>query len=188
MIRHSMIVDDFYVDPCLVRNHILKTYMQDFINPADNVSYPGIVDIAEALQEDMNQKLNHLYKSVTINKMFARHSYFKMKPPHWAHSDFNMTQYVCLLYLSPVDYPWDGTHFVKHRETKMELHPTNEDEKYILLDEANYKSNWVITYTCPSRYNRAFIFDARYIHAAAYKFGDTRENSRLVLSTFFNLN
>jgi len=56
-----------------------------------------------------------------------------------------------------------------------------------LLRDGNDKRKWDITYTCPSRYNRLFILNARYIHAAACKYGTDRMNSRLVMSVFFDL-
>ena len=186
MIEHSRIFDGFYNDPNFVRDMIIQEPMCEHMG-SDNVTYPGIVKITHYLEQDMLGKLHQLLGKTRINLMFARHSYEDMKPPNWAHSDMNMTQYVGLLYLSPTDYPWDGTHFVKHKRTGMEIHPETDEQKDTLLDDSNKKELWDTTFTCPSKFNRMFIFDARYIHAAAYKFGTNRINSRLVLSVFFNL-
>lgn len=186
MIVHSQIYDGFFNDPDFVRSSLLKEPMNNEV-ASDGVTHPGIVKIPPFLHNDLLLKLNQIYGPVEINLAFARHSYESMPPPNWAHSDMNMTQYVGLVYLSPVDYPWDGTHFCRHKLTKLETHPENEAQMQTLLQDGGDPKRWLITYTCPSRYNRMFMFNAKHIHAAAYRFGDTRDNSRLVLSVFFNI-
>ncbi len=187
MIQHSAIIENFLRNPKKTRKDILDIPMKDHL-ASDNVIYPGIVEPSEIITDELNDSFTQLYGSkFDPVLMFARHSFESMKPPHWAHSDLNMAQYVGLIYLSPVDYPWDGTHCVKHKKSRLEIHPRSQDEIDIVMGDSNDKEKWDITYTCPSRFNRLFVLDARYLHAAAYKFGDRRDNSRLVLSVFFNL-
>lgn len=155
---------------------------------SDNVTYPGIVELPDSIKDDLIDKFEDLYgDSFHPRLMFARHSYEKMSPPHWAHSDLNMAKYVGLIYLSPTDYPWDGTYCLRHKKTGLEVHPRNQKEIDIVIGDSNNKDLWDTIYTCPSRFNRLFVLNARYIHAAAYRYGDSRENSRLVLSVFFDL-
>lgn len=187
MIQHSTVFEDFLIDPQAYRDSITTSKMGEHMG-SDGVMYPGIVELSEDMQYDLGLHFKRIYGLRFKKKlMFARHSYEKMHPPHWAHSDLNMAQYVALIYLSPVDYPWDGTYCVKHKATGMETHPENQEQIDILMKDSNEKLKWDVTYTCPSKFNRCFVLDARYIHAAAYKFGDERDNSRLVLSVFYDL-
>lgn len=184
---HSKIVDNFFDKPDEVRSMILNSPMGDHTG-SDNVKYPGIVPLLDSFWYEMGERLQvAVGQPVDVDLLFARHSMEEMDPPNWAHSDMNMTDYVCLIYMNPQYYPWDGTHFLKHRKTGMETHPENDEQVSILLNESNKRENWDVTHTCYNRYNRAFIFDARYIHAAACKYGSDRMNSRLVLSVFFKL-
>lgn len=188
MIRHSAIIDDFLDHPDSFRKAIIELPMKDHLNDADGVIYPGIVEIPQDMQDHLNFLYEDMFQSKFIPKLhFARHSYESMSPPNWAHSDFNMCQWIGLLYLSPVDYPWDGTKLLRHKITRLETHPQNDDEMEVLKRDSNYKPGWDEVMHFPSRYNRLLILNARYIHAAAYKFGTNRINSRLVLTTFFDL-
>ena len=183
-----MIIEDFFEHPTAVREVLLAQEMMDY-KASDDVVYPGIVALPRSLEEEVENNLNFLFQGrLEKAQSFARFSLQDMKPPHWAHSDFNMCDFVCLVYLSPVDEKSDGTHLVKHRATGMEVHPQNDSEMDILLSQANQKINWEITFTCPSRFNRAFIINSHYLHAAATRFGKTKLDSRLVLTCFFNLN
>lgn len=187
MITHSMILDDFFNAPDAVREVLIAQEMVDY-SASDGVIYPGIVDTKMLLEEDIFKKLNQIYDDRVSNlTTFARFSFDHMKPPHWAHSDLNMTQYVGLIYLNPNPPAADGTHCVQHLETGLETHPETEEQMEILLKEGNEKDKWVKTYTCSAKYNRMFILNARYLHAAATKYGKTKEDARLVLTAFFNL-
>ena len=187
MIHHSAIVDQFLEQPDSIRKVIIETPMKNHL-ASDGVTYPGIVELDEPTQWYLAQRFRELYSDRFRAKlMFARHSYETMPPPNWAHSDLNMAQYVGLTYLSPVDYPWDGTHCVRHKKSKISIHPKNQDEIDLVMGDSNNKDKWDIIYTCPSQYNRLFVLNARHLHAAAYKFGTNRTNSRLVLSVFFDL-
>lgn len=188
MKQHSMIIDDFLDKPQNTRDLLLEQPMVDYL-AEDGVTYPGIIKLPGSVEDEIYFKLNYLFQKRVDRKctMFARFSFNQMNPPHWAHSDFNMTQFVGLLYLSPADYPNDGTHLVRHKETGMETHPEDDEQKNILLSQTNDRDKWDIVFTCPSRFNRMFILNAHYLHAAATKFGDSKSNSRLVCTTFFNL-
>lgn len=188
MIKHSMVVENFFNDPDFVRDCLIKEPMVDHL-ASDGVIYPGIVELPSFLEKDLHLKFSVLFGNRFKKKlMFARHSYADMSPPHWAHSDLNMAQYVGIIYMNPIDYTFlDGTHCLRHRKSKLEIHPRNQDEIDLVMGDSNDKSKWEITYTCPAKYNRLFILNARFIHAAAYKYGTNRINSRLVLSVFFDL-
>lgn len=186
MTTQSMVMDNFFNNPNKARQLILNEPMVDY--PAnDGVTYPGIVVLPKVLEADLNQKFIQIFgNGFSPNLMFARHSYRDMNPPHWAHSDRDMTQMVGLIYLS--HRKTCGTHLVKHKETGMFTHPEDEKGKEILMRDSNDRSKWKITDTFNSKYNRLVVLNAKYLHAAAGQYGNNRANSRLVLSVFFNLN
>lgn len=187
MIHKLAIIDDFLDQPDSVRKTIIESPMKDHEGP-DGVTYPGIVELSDTLKEYIAKQFASLYRGVFQEKlMFARHSYSNMKPPHWAHSDRNLCQYVGLIYLSAVDWPQDGTYLVRHRGLNLETHPTSEIDAKIIMEDSNKRSKWDITMTVPSRYNRLLVLNADYMHAATESFGTNRVNSRLVLSVFFDL-
>lgn len=187
MTHQLAVIDDFFDQPDSIRKTIIETSMGDEV-ASDGVSYPGIVKMSDAMQAFISGKFDDLYgKKFELKLMFARHSYSDMSPPSWAHSDLNMCQYIGLIYLNPFDYPHDGTHLVRHRSTKLETHPENDEQVEILKSDSNYRSLWDITHTIPSKYNRLLVLNALSLHAAGQGFGTNRINSRLVLTVFFNL-
>lgn len=187
MIHKLAIIDDFLDDPQSARKTIIETPMEDTKGP-DGVVYPGIVLLSDAMEKYVSFMFEDLYSGRFKKKLiFARHSYADMNPPNWAHSDYELAQYVGLIYLSPIDYPNDGTYLVRHRDTGLETHPENDDDIKTLLTFGNFRTQWDITMTIPSKFNRLLVLNTKYLHAAADKFGNNRENSRLVLSVFFDL-
>ena len=187
MIHKLAIIDDFLDSPDSIRKTIIETPMRDH-KASDGVTYPGIVELSGDLKKYLANCFASMYQGVFQEQlMFARHSYSSMDPPHWAHSDRNMCRYVGLIYLSPIDYPHDGTHLVMHRETSLEYHPQTESDRFKIMRDSNVRSKWDIVMTVPSRYNRLLVLDAACLHASALSFGTNRINSRLVLSVFFDL-
>ena len=181
-----MIIDDFFEYPDAIREVLLH---QDMLNHTaeDNITYPGIVALPSSIKEELISNLNYLFRNrITGSKCFARYSFEEMSPPNWAHSDFNIAQFVALIYMNPQPHSGDGTHLVRHK-SGFDYHPDTDERKDILLSESNDRSKWDITFTCPAVYNRAFIVNAYLLHAAAMKYGTSKANSRLVLTCFFDL-
>jgi len=71
-----------------------------------------------------------------------------------------------LIYLNKSEIQIPGTATLKHKYLGFETHPQTKEHKKALLDEANQKEQWEITYQCPEKYNRAFILNSDLIHAA----------------------
>lgn len=187
MNQHSMIIDDFFDHPYRTREMLLECEIIDH-KADDGVTYPGIIKLPEVLDYDIQRKLNYLFQNRLESALnFARYSMSTMTPPNWAHSDYNMTQFVGLIYMNPNPRPDDGTWLVKHKLAQFETHPATDEQKEILLRDSNDKHLWSKTFFCPAKFNRIFIINAEYLHAAGPSYGTNRDNSRLVVTSFFTL-
>jgi len=188
MIHHSTILDDFFDDPNKVRDQLLKQELIDY-KASDGVIYPGIIRLPFDIEQEIMKKVRFFFGADPLPEkttMFARFSTEEMSPPHWAHSDYNMTHQIGICYLSPVDHDWDGTHLLRNKETNLEIHPETDEQAEIIKKQANDKDKWDIIYTCPSRFNRMLFLDGALLHAAAGQFGKSKEEARLVVTVFFS--
>lgn len=185
MIPHSMIFDDFFTDPNQVKKLINAEPMRDE-KYDDGVIYPNITRLPEAVLAEIQYKLMSFFgPSIDLVLAFARYSFENVTPPHWAHSDRNIAQYVGLIYMNE-NHSEFGTATLRHAELGFEKHPQTEFHKRILLSHANARQEWEITYKCPAKFNRLFVLNADLIHAALGEYGTTKEDGRLVVSVFFN--
>lgn len=183
-----MIFDDFFEDPIKVKA-LMNTQDMFDAKYTDGVVYPNIVKIPgsvfKEIESNMKQIVGPAFDPVLT---FGRYSFKDTKPPHWAHSDFNIAKFLALIYLNDDDQAhFNGTVLLKHREFKFESHPESDFHKQILLHHANSKEEWEITFECPGKYNRCLILNAALVHAAMGAYGSDRNDGRLVISVFFNL-
>jgi hypothetical protein len=184
---HSQVYDDFFDNPESVRKFLEAEPMKDEI-AEDGVTYPGIVRLPEIITNEIRKKTEKIIPDVNISLMFARYSFSQMLPPHWAHSDKEMADFVGLIYLSPkADEMKDGTLLLRHKVYDLETHPEEGGMRDILIKHANTLDMWEETFYFPARYNRMAILSADYIHAAASRFGFNKDEARLVITVFFKL-
>lgn len=182
---HSLIFDDFFKNPEEVRKLCDQMPTMDY-KASDDVTYPGIIELPKKVRAEVEDNFKQVYgKMFNPQLMFGRYSMTHMDPPNWAHSDGNMAQMLGLIYLSKDDGK-HGTYMLKHI-SGFEHHPRTEKQKEFLLRDSNERAAWTETYYCPSRYNRLFILSADYIHAAGKSYGEMQNDSRLVISVFFNV-
>lgn len=181
-----MIFDDFFEDPKRAKALINMEEMRD-IKYDDGVVYPHIAMLPQSVAEEMRANMQKIfglgYQEVLS---FARYSFAESNPPHWAHSDGNIAQFLALIYLNE-ERDYAGTACLRHKELGMEEHPQTEFQKSILLGHANRRDEWEVIFECPARWNRLFVLNANLIHAAMGQYGETKEDGRLVISVFFNL-
>jgi hypothetical protein len=186
--NHSMIFDEFFAEPLRTKALINTMEMQDETYE-DGVTYPNIahlpLSVKDEIQKNMKQLVGPGFKEVLS---FARYSFKDVVPPHWAHSDRNIAQFLALIYLNDdKESERFGTVCLRHKELGFETHPEKDFEKTALLGHANMRDEWEITFACPGRFNRCFILNADLIHAAMGEYGSRKEDGRLVVSVFFNL-
>ena len=186
MKNHSMIFDDFFEDPMLVRGKILERGHRD-VPYRDGVTYPNVSELPYDVENEALANLEKIFGPITMKLAFARYSFADTEPPHWAHSDREIAQYLALIYMSEGGVGETGTAVVRHKQFGFETHPSDPTEQTYLLRDANDRNRWQITYVCPSRFNRLFVLSADLVHAAMGEYGKTKEDGRLVLSIFFDV-
>lgn len=188
MKNHSMIFDDFFKNPARTKALINSQEMFD-AKYTDGVTYPNIAKLPDSVMDEIEENLRLIVgPRFTHVLSFARYSFADTKPPHWAHSDYNIAQFLGLIYLNDDAESFNaGTAVLRHKEFKFETHPESEFHKQILLHHANSRDEWEITFECPGRFNRLFILNAALVHAAMGEYGKSRDDGRLVISVFFNL-
>lgn len=185
MRNHSMIFDDFFDDPMRAKALINMQPMRD-VKYSDGVIYPNIAELPDSVAEEIRGKLKMIFgPGIREVISFARYSFQKDVPPHWAHSDMNIAQFLALIYLNE-GQEYAGTACLRHKSMGFEMHPGNDLHKDILLGHANKRDEWEVTFECPARFNRLFILNAALIHAAMGQYGEGKDDGRLVVSFFFN--
>lgn len=180
-----MIFDNFFDDPKRAKALISTVEIED-VKYSDGVVYPNIARLPQSVNDEIVENLERVFGPIIPVISFARYSFENTKPPHWAHSDREISQFLALIYMSE-DKGEYGTCTVKHRALDFETHPHDELRRQTLLSHANKRDEWEITFTCPSKFNRLFVLNADLIHAALGEYGKDKRDGRLVISVFFNL-
>lgn len=178
--------DGFLEHPEKAREQLLSKRFIDVTNPVDGVVYPGICqDIpAEVKMAFINGLSRIVGYEIFPTTMFARSMPEGVKSPHQVHSDRSMGFYSAHVYLSEKWPTGAGTGFYTHdteghRETELTNHAN-----------LNFKGfeNWSRNLFCQGQFNRLLVHDSSFYHCAepSEGFGKTLEESRLVLTCFFN--
>jgi len=177
-----LIKDNFFPDPGLVRELIVRSEFQDIVNPEDGISYPGIAkDINILIQQGLIDAIQRLIgRRINPRRIFARMMKEEHGSPHQIHSDKLMGTFSAHVYLSEHWPVMAGTSFWTHPI----LGPLHEDEEIEKLPASGWE-NYLAVF---AKFNRLLIHDASAWHCAepSEGWGDTPENSRLVLTCFFD--
>jgi hypothetical protein len=159
-------------------------------NPADEVFYPNVsLDIPEAIKKEVEDAIKEEFgEDIVVNAMFLRQSSLGVYCPHPVHTDTLMGEWAVMLYLNREEDCRGGTSFVKHTETGLYDNPQTPEELSIWEKDYNNLDAWSIYDMAYMEPNTAVLFDGDLMHRAepVGGFGDTNENSRLVLAVFFN--
>lgn len=159
--------------------------MED-IKHSDGVVYPNIARLPFTVEDELKRNLENIFGPITPVLSFARYSFETQIPPHWAHSDREISEFIALIYLSEGPSP-SGTFALRHQELGFETHPTKEEDRNALIEDSNKLEMWDFTFECPAKFNRLLILNNDLIHAAGRSYGTTRDDGRLVISCFFNI-
>lgn len=179
------IADEFFESPISTRTRVDEMEHVDVVAD-DGVTYPNIVDL-EATPEghDFVRRIKVFYPDAQPTKVFARYTYESERPPHWAHSDKEMTQMIAMCNLHKHNY--NETLLLTHNEYEFNTHPKTKVEKLALIDDSNDFRKWNIDHAIKLHNNQCLFLNADYIHAAGIGFGRTRVSARLMMTCFFNV-
>lgn len=153
----------------------------------DGVTYPNICMqmpvfarnlVLDRLKEVGNPDIQYLFARMSESGIYAQHK---------AHSDLEWGEWSMMLYMNRLEDCIGGTSFVRH-DLGFSEHPINQKQLDACQRDTNRPEKWQIHDMCAMVPNRAVIFPAKYLHRAepVGGFGNTQENSRLVLTAFFN--
>lgn len=182
------IFDNFFSDPERVFNEISAGSFRDYKSPWDDVVYPFINDfIPRFVSDNVEDRLKQILGTdIVVTAMFARATPKKIMAPHKIHSDKIMGQYSAHVYLSQSWPVGSGTAFWMHNK---EGHKhTDETDVVRIQRDQNDDTKWKKTFAAQGQFNRMVMHDACLWHSAepADGFGETKKDSRLVLTTFFS--
>lgn len=183
-----IVIDDFLPEFDELQKHAQTTTFVDVMNDFDGVTYPLIcADIPRHLVISV---LGHIAKHFAMPKdpvMFMRRSPAGVPCPHQVHSDASMGDYSLMLYLNAEEDCQGGTSFLSHRLTGIAYNPGLPQAVEIIIADQNRPDAWEVRNMAEMLPNRAVIFKADALHRAepVGGFGDTPENTRVVLTCFF---
>lgn len=186
-----LIFEDAFKGPDGVRTEILAHDFKTVESPVDGVSYPGIQEACAGVESRMWLVLRQVFPRsvVDINFCFARVMTEGETQPHRIHQDKTMADYSAHVYLSPAICPGTGTQFWSHPLFGHRFDETAQTLPYAQLDDETFGPAWRRSMFVPAKYNRLLVHDSALWHSAepSYGFGESKDDARLVLTTFFNL-
>lgn len=117
-------------------------------------------------------------RAIFPNSMFFRVTNTDTEAAY-VHSDREMGDFTCILYLSQHDADESGTGFYRHRESGMTRMPSFEEMRKRPEWFENFKAEmvagnpeaWQLTRFVQGYFNRALIFEAPLFHSRLPKFG-----------------
>jgi hypothetical protein len=197
MLKSITIVDDFLEDPAAVRQSALAAGFGTWAPPSSKVG--------SGVYEGMSFQARHgsVFRSRTAamgcpvfpNSIFCRITTPGMERAY-IHSDREMGQLTCIVYLS--DHPNDisGTAFYRHRATglrempsvaEMEKNGTFEQFKKDMVEGSN--EAWEQVDFVRGIFNRAVIFYAPLFHSRwpMHGLGSQPDDARMICATHFDI-
>lgn len=182
-----LVVDDFLPEFAELQSYARSAVFTDAVNEADGVTYPLIcADIPENIRLSILREIARGGFTPESPVMFMRRSPAGVHCPHQVHSDASMGTHSLMLYLNELDCD-GGTSFLSHRLTGIAYNPELPEAAEVIVADQNNPDAWVVREMVEMIPNRAVIFDAARLHRAepVGGFGDTPENTRVVLTCFF---
>lgn len=183
-----IVIDDFLPEFEELQSYAKTATFADVVNEVDGVTYPLICDeIPNHLRLAVLCAIAKHFDLPESPAMFMRRSPEGTHCPHQVHSDASMGTHSLMLYLNDEEDCEGGTSFLSHRATGIAYNPESQEATAIIVNDQNNPVAWRIRETVPMQPNRAVIFDADRLHRAepVGGFGDTPDNTRVVLTCFF---
>lgn len=136
----------------------------------------AVGEVGNGFVEWLREKFPEFKPSVS----FIRRSPLGQVDPHFIHTDVDMGEYSCLLYLNPNPPEGDGTCFWTHASGDISSSVPHERSQ-----EGRTAENWTLRQHVQSVFNRAVIFPSNYFHSRAiFENHGTGDDARLVQVVF----
>ena len=174
-------VDNFYLDPIAVRSELLS---QPFAPPHPS----GRGGPAWRCTLPPNSELERKLSDVWGFPIYSLHSEARYNlgssstPRGFCHSDFSVSEFTAVIYMSLPEHCQGGTNFFRHRPSKsIYYHPG--------LGQLNYADpdSWELIHTVDMVFNRLTTYPSKNFHGIKRPFfGVEKENARLIQSIRFN--
>lgn len=178
-VHHVLVVDDILEFPMLARWLALATeYEPRGSRPwaGRNGLAPYPENVRTALRRIMGAEVSPFSRTFRANDVFDPPPETQIHVDDWAGRLWAMT-----VYLSPI-FPQDaGTEFYEERATGAQWFCRQTDLRAVP------PSHYAKLFTIPMRFNRAAIYNGRYLHTASRGFGDNPASARLIYSLFFKV-
>lgn len=184
-----LIIDNFAPDFDELQKFAFTAEFTDVVNDFDGVTYPLICSsIPDHMKWGVLSLIAKHFAPPISPTMFLRRSPEGVPCPHQVHSDASMGRYSLMLYLNAEEDCEGGTSFLSHRATGIGYNPELAEAVAIVTNDQNNWQAWDERDRVDMKPNRAVIFDASRLHRAepVGGFGDTPENTRVVLTCFFS--
>ncbi len=183
-----IVIDDFLPEFNELQSYAMTAEFTDVVNDFDGVVYPLIcADIPSHLRAAVLRQIENEFAIPESPTMFMRRSPAGVPCPHQVHSDASMGEYSLMLYLNDELDSQGGTSFLSHRLTGIAYNPELPEAVEIIVADQNRPDAWEVRDMVKMIPNRAVIFKADALHRAepVGGFGDTPDNTRVVLTCFF---
>jgi hypothetical protein len=193
------IVDNFYTEPDLLRNHAISLKREE----KSNGNYSGVMSESHFLTPEHMTAFCQLFghsvaPSTQLSGKF-RFSKADDQATQDIHFDPGPNQVWAGVWYGSKEHPnVDGTSFWKHKRTGLESIPLTQEgiEQYgwsgaddlkIFLDTDGVDhSKWDKTLIVPYKYNRLVMFRPWMFHSPGPAFGTDIESARLIQTFFFS--
>lgn len=185
-----IVIDNFLPEFDELQRYARSAEFTDVVNDFDGVTYPLIcAEIPGHLRDGVLRELAKLHPELEAPVMFMRRSPKGIPCPHQVHSDASMGTHSLMLYLNAREHCQGGTSFLSHSLSGIAYNPADPLFVGVVVDDQNRPEAWNICDVAEMRPNRAVIFPADRLHRAepVGGFGDTPDNSRVVLTCFFKV-
>jgi hypothetical protein len=183
-----IVIDGFLSTYEQLREYANTAEFVDEKSPADGVVYPRICrNIPDEIAADVGRRLSVVMGRVpAMRYLFLRDSPKNVAVPHKVHTDNVMGSFSLMLYL--FEMSGAGTGFAEHKTEKFRVVTSDAALVAKATADQNDMGRWNIWGGCESARNRACIFPADWFHVAlpVGGFGTKPENSRVVLTAFFD--
>lgn len=198
MYKSLIVVDDFYVDPLLIRR---KALAEDYPPVTGQRTFPGRNSARPFLPPQFDRAVSTLVGEAVVDCARPRsfHGHFRItlageESRYLVHVDPSFLYWVGVVYLSLPEDCRGGTSFYRHKAlasdrtplTQAELAPQGvADVAALLQRDGRDPACWERVMTVPMRFNRLILYRPWLWHSAEPGFGDRPDNARLIQALSF---